>query len=144
MTKYLRMLVAWVSRAHSAIMALNDSFEYSFSDKELHFLVIGGVGLLLILLVYPLFKWLANRNRVLAITWIYALTVLLGLAFAIEIGQRVTGSGSMEFGDVVAGMGGFFAVTAVIAALRLLLWAARSVVRLFAVHRKRRAARLPG
>lgn len=130
MSKYLRVLLAWVSRAHNYILSLNDRFEYSFSDKELHFLVIGAVGLMLILLVYPVFRLLANHNRVLAITWIYALTVLLVLTFAIEIGQRITGSGTMEFGDVVAGMGGFFAVTAVIVALRLLLWTIKSVVKL--------------
>lgn len=130
MSKYLRVLLAWVSRAHNYILSLNDRFEYSFSDKELHFLVIGAIGLMLILLVYPVFKLLANHNRVLAITWIYALTVLLVLTFAIEIGQRITGSGTMEFADVVAGMGGFFAVTAVIVALRLLLWMIKSVVNL--------------
>ena len=83
----------------------------------------------MILLVYPLFKLLANHNRVLAITWIYALTVLLVLTFAIEIGQSLTGTGTMEFGDVVAGMGGFFAVTAVIVTLHLLLWIVKSIVR---------------
>ncbi|MBQ6346138.1 MAG: hypothetical protein IJI71_01120 [Clostridia bacterium] len=129
MARYLRMLVAWVSRAHSYILTLNDRFEYSFSDKELHFIVMGAIGLLLILLVYPLFKLLANHNRVLAITWIYALTVLLVLTFAIEIGQRLTGTGTMEFADVVAGMGGFFAVTAVIVTLHLLLWIVRSIVK---------------
>ena len=129
MSKYLHMLVAWMARAHDYIMTLNDSFETNFSDKELHFLVIGAMGLMLILLVYPVFKLLANHNRVLAITWIYVLTVLLVLTFAIEIGQRITGTGTMEFGDVVAGMGGFFAVTAVIVALHLLLWMVSAWVR---------------
>ena len=131
MARYLRMLVAWLSRAHNYILTLNDRFEYSFSDKELHFLVIGAVGLALILLVYPVFRLLANHNRVLAITWIYVLTVLAVLTFAIEIGQRVTGRGTMEFGDVAAGMGGFLAVTIVITALRLLLFAVKSIVALF-------------
>ena len=130
MTRYLHMLLAWVTRAHSYILSLNDRFEYTFTDKELHFLVIGAIGLLLILTVYPVFKLLANHNRVLAITWIYVLTVLLVLTFAIEIGQGITGRGTMEFGDVVAGMGGFFAVTAVIVALHLLLWCVRSIVKL--------------
>ena len=129
MARYLRILVGWMSRAHSYLLTLNDRFEYSFSDKELHFLVIGAIGLMLILLVYPLFRLLANHNRVLAITWIYALTVLLVLTFAIEIGQSLTGTGRMEFGDVVAGMGGFFAVTAVIVALHLLLWAVKRIAR---------------
>ena len=129
MARYLRMLVAWVSRAHNYILSLNDRFEYSFSDKELHFLVIGAIGLALILLVYPVFRLLANHNRVLAITWIYVLTVLLVLTFAIEVGQRVTGRGTMDFADVMAGMGGFFAVTAVIAVLHLLTWTIRQLVR---------------
>ena len=137
MARYLRMLVAWLSRAHNYILTLNDHFEYSFSDKELHFLVIGAIGLALILLVYPVFRLLANHNRVLAITWIYVLTVLLVLTFAIEIGQRITGSGTMDFSDVVAGMGGFFAVTAVIVVLHLLLWTVKSIVK--AVRRARGA-----
>ena len=130
MSKYLNLLVAWVTRVHDSIMTLNDGFEYSFSDKQLHFLVIGAIGLVLILLVYPVFRFLADRRRVLAITWIYALTVLVVLTFAIEIGQSVTRTGTMEFGDIVAGMSGFFAVTAAITALRIVLWALRSVVRL--------------
>ena len=131
MSKYLNMLVAWIARVHDMIMKLNDRFEYNFSDKELHFLVIGALGLGLILLIYPLFKLLANHNRVLAITWIYVLTVLAVLTFAIEIGQRVTGRCTMEFGDVAAGMGGFLAVTIVITALRLLLFAVKGIVALF-------------
>ena len=137
MSKYLHMLVAWASRIHGYILSLNDSFEYNFSDKELHFLVIGAVGLMLILLVYPVFKLLANHNRVLAITWIYVLTVLLVLTFAIEIGQSITGTGTMEFGDVVAGLGGFFAVTAAIIVLRLLLLAARGAAGLARGRAKR-------
>lgn len=130
MSKYLHILVAWITRAHDAIMTLNDSFETHFSDKEMHFLVIGAIGLALILLVYPLFKLLASRNRVLAITWIYVLTVLVVLTFAIEIGQHITGTGDMDFGDIVAGMGGFFAVTAVISVLHLLVWTVRSLFRM--------------
>ena len=139
MSKYLHMLVAWVTRCHNMILSLNDSFEYNFSDKEMHFLVIGAIGLALILLIYPIFKLLANRNRVLAITWIYVLTVLVVLTFAIEIGQSITGTGTMDFDDVVAGMSGFFAVTAVIVTLHLLLWMVRGLVRL--IRGTRREAR---
>ena len=138
MFKYLRVLVGWMARAHDYIMTLNDSFETNFSDKELHFLVIGAAGLALIMLIYPLFKWLANRNRVLAITWIYVLTVLVVMTFAIEIGQYITGTGSMEFGDIVAGMGGFFAVTVVICALHLIAWIARTIFSLGKEHRGKR------
>ena len=126
MGKTLTMIVAWFTRVHNAILSLNDKFETSFTDKELHFLVIGAIGLALIMLIYPFFKWLANRNKVLAITWIYVLTVLVVLTFAIEIGQSVTG------------MGGFFAVTAVIAALHFLIWVVRSLVKLGKKRREHR------
>ena len=130
MEKFLNTLLSWMARVHNYILSMNDSFETNFSDKELHFLVIGALGLGLILLVYPLFKLRANHNRVLASTWIYVLTVLVVVTFAIEIGQYITGSGTMEFGDVVAGMGGFFAVTAVITSLHLLLWIIRTIAQL--------------
>ena len=138
MAKYLNMIIRWMARAHDAILTLNDSFETHFSDKQLHFLVIGAVGLGLILLIYPVFRLLARRNRVLAITWIYVFTVLTVLAFAIEIGQTLSGTGSMDFADVVAGMTGFFAVTAALIALHLLTWAFRG---LFGLAKRRSGVR---
>lgn len=129
MSRYLHMLASWIARAHDVILSLNDRFETHLTDKALHFIVIGAIGLGLILLVYPLFRWLARRDRVLAITWIYVTTVLVVLTFAIEIGQRVTGTGNMEFGDVAAGLGGFFAVTAAMAVLHLLAWAVSRLLR---------------
>ena len=131
MTLILFKLMAWITRAHDYILTFNDRFEVNLSDKQMHFLVIGTIGLGLILIIYPLFKWLSSKKRVLAITWIYVLTVLVVLTFAIEIGQGITGTGSMEFGDIVAGMQGFFALTAVIIALRTVIWAIRTIVGLF-------------
>ena len=135
MLETLHNIVAWMTRAHDFIMTLNDRFETRLSDKQLHFIVIGAIGLLLLAAVYPVFRWLARRGRVLAITWIYALTVLVVLTFAIEIGQRVTGTGYMEFGDIAAGLGGFVAVTAAILALRLVTLSAKA---LFGLGKKRR------
>ncbi len=130
MSKYLNLLVAWIARAHDFILTLNDNYETNFSDKQLHFLVIGAVGLALILLVYPLFRWLASRGRVLAMVWIYVFTVLVVLTFAIEIGQTLTGTGSMDIADVAAGMAGFFAVTAAIVALQVAGWCIRALLSL--------------
>ena len=44
-----------IARIHNYIMHMNDRFEYDFSDKDLHFLVIGIMGMLMIFVVYPLF-----------------------------------------------------------------------------------------
>ena len=88
-------------------MQLNNAYETNFTDKELHFLVIGLLGLGMIFAIYPLFKLLAKHNHEMVIAWIYVFTVLVVITFAIEIGQRITGTGNMEFADIMYGLVGF-------------------------------------
>ncbi|CDF42190.1 putative uncharacterized protein [Roseburia sp. CAG:182] len=56
MKKFLYAMIEYVAKIHNYIMGLNDKYEYDFSDKQLHFLVIGAIGMLLIFIVYPLIK----------------------------------------------------------------------------------------
>ena len=82
MTKFLYYLVGMIASIHNKLLSLNDSFEYRFTDKELHFLVIGALGMLFIFVVYPIFKWLARNNHVMVIAWIYVFTVIIVITFA--------------------------------------------------------------
>ena len=88
-------------------MQMNNEYEYNFSDKELHFLVIGILGMAFVFVVYPVFKWLAKRDHVMVIAWIYVFTLIIVITFAIEIGQKVTNTGNMDFADIVFGIVGF-------------------------------------
>lgn len=116
--KLLYKIVEVIAYFHQKILALNDSFEYNLSDKELHFLVIGILGMGMIFAVYPIFKWLAKRNHIMIISWIYVFTMILVLTFAIEIGQKVTNTGAMEFADIVFGILGFVLMFLVFALIR--------------------------
>ncbi len=107
MKEFLYKIVEWIAEIHSYLMRINDSYEYHFSDKELHFIVIGLLGMLFIFIVYLVFKWLAKHNHVMVIAWIYVFTLILVITFAIEIGQKVTNTGTMEFADIVFGVVGF-------------------------------------
>ena len=107
MESFLYNIVALIARIHTYILTLNDQSENSFSDKELHFIIIGGLGIALILVLHPLFLWLAKTGHTMIVSFLYVLTVILVLTFAIEIGQGFTGTGSMEFDDVIYGVGGF-------------------------------------
>ncbi len=118
MTKVLYGIMEVIARIHNYIMHLNDRFEYNFSDKDLHFLVIGALGMLMIFVVYPLFKWLASRKHVMVIAWIYVFTLILVITFAIEIGQKISNTGNMEFADIVFGVMGFIVMFAVFAVIR--------------------------
>ena len=118
MKKFLYAMIEYVAKIHNYIMGLNDKYEYDFSDKQLHFLVIGAIGMLLIFIVYPLFKWLARTGHVMEISRIYVFTVILVITFAIEIGQKVTNTGNMEFADIVFGVVGFFVMFFIFALVR--------------------------
>ena len=75
MRKFLYDCVGMISKIHDKIMQLNNAYEANLSDKELHFLVIGLLGLAMIFVVYPLFKYLARKNKEMLIAWIYVTTV---------------------------------------------------------------------
>ena len=109
MANFLYVIVKMIAVIHDMIMTWNDSFETVFSDKELHFLVIGFLGMGMLFVIYPLFK-LLSENHVLVIAWIYVFTVIIVIVFAIEIGQGITGTGTMDFDDIVAGVAGFMAM----------------------------------
>ncbi len=118
MNKFLMYMINIIYTAHNKILSLNDAYEYNFTDKELHFIVIGIIGMLMIFAIYPLFKWLAKHNHIMTITWIYVFTLVIVLTFAIEIGQKAGRNGSMEFADIVFGVVGFLAMFIVFAVVR--------------------------
>jgi glycopeptide antibiotics resistance protein len=118
MKEFLYKIVEWIAEIHSYLMRINDNYEYHFSDKELHFIVIGLLGMLFIFIVYPVFKWLAKHNHVMVIAWIYVFTLILVITFAIEIGQKVTNTGAMEFADIVFGVIGFIVMFFIFSVVR--------------------------
>ena len=120
MKEILYDCVGLVAKLHDFIMGLNNAYETNFSDKDLHFLVIGILGLCMLFVIYPLFKYLAKRNHEMVIAWIYVFTVILVITFAIEIGQKVTGTGNMEFADIMYGVVGFMVMFGIFIVLRML------------------------
>ena len=111
-------MIYWVAEMHDRILMINDAGGYYFDDKQLHFIVVGVIGLLMIFIIYPIFKLLAKYNHTMVIAWIYVFTLLLVLTFAVEIGQWLSGTGSMELGDVTSGMSGFLIMFLVFAVIR--------------------------
>lgn len=116
--KLLYLIVEYIAKIHNYILRLNDAYEYNFTDKELHFLVIGVMGMGFIFCVYPIFKWLAKHDHVMVIAWIYVFTLIIVITFAIEIGQKVTNTGNMEFADIMMGIFGFIVMFFVFAVVR--------------------------
>ena len=108
MTTIITLFVNIIAKFHTKIMALNDTFGWALSDKWLHFFVIGVVGFCLLFVIQPIFKYLANHDGTIIISFVYAFTLILVITFAIEIGQKYSGSGDMDFKDILSGIAGFF------------------------------------
>ncbi len=112
MSTALKFITGIINYFHDKLIWLTKFLGLSLNDKQLHFLVIGIIGILLFGLVHKLFKYLVKYSLT-AISFIYTFTVLVVFVFAIEIGQKVTGRGNMEFQDIVEGLWGFLVVFAI-------------------------------
>lgn len=109
--KIVDLLIDIIYKTHTYFLSMNDSFEAQLSDKQLHFLIIGLLGIGMLLVIYPLFKWMAKKNLTVLISWLYVFTVLVVITFAIEIGQWYSHTGEMDFNDILAGLVGYFAMS---------------------------------
>jgi hypothetical protein len=76
-----------------------------------------------VLLIHPVFSWLAKNDHTIVVTFLYVLTVVIVIAFGIEIGQGITHTGNMEFADIMYGVVGFIAFFIVFALIRAVILA---------------------
>lgn len=126
MVRFLYYMVSGISRIHDKLLQINDTSALFLTDKQLHFVVMGLVGMGLLLVIYPLFLALSKRH-VLTIAWIYVFTVMVVLSFAIEIGQGITNTGNMDLEDVISGLAGFMLLFFIFAVLRMIFLGIRSL-----------------
>ena len=115
LTKILYFLIELITSIHNTILTWNDNNLIGLSDKDLHFVVIGILGILMIAIIYPLFKCHAKSLHIPKLTCIYVFTLIIVITFAIEIGQGITHTGTMDFVDIVAGIAGFLLMYIVLA-----------------------------
>lgn len=102
---------------------LTDMFGLHMSDKQLHFWVIGIIGMATFFIVYFFFKIIEKMKWSTAITsFIYTFTIMVVLVFAIELQQAITNRGNMEFADAVMGLWGFIVLFMIYAVLAILIY----------------------
>jgi bacteriorhodopsin len=119
MIKALQLMAEIVNLVQTLLRMLFNGFGI-ISDKQQHFWVIGIIGVIVFLLADVLFKQLAKWS-ISTISFVFALMVVLVIVFGLEIVQMVTGTGMVEFGDVMAGIWGFLVLLTVVLTLRFIL-----------------------
>ena len=118
---WLYQIVTFVAHVHDSIIAYNEGTATPFTDTQLHLIVLGLLGLLLFLLMIPLFRFMTRRGWYGLMAWLFTFSTVLFINFAIEVGQFLTRTGSFQIRDIAYGTAGFLAASAVIAAVYLLV-----------------------
>jgi hypothetical protein len=124
MTYLLKLISSTANNIHDLLIALFQTFGFNMTDKQLHFLIIGIIGMVTFLIVNVLFKYLAKYS-ISVISFIYTFTIMVVFVFAIEIEQKITKRGNMEFKDITAGLWGFLEFFGVYLALKLSIYLIR-------------------
>ncbi|EDL64337.1 hypothetical protein [Bacillus sp. SG-1] len=127
MKEGIKALAEVVNQLHDLLIMLsNDLLGLSLTDKDLHFWIMGFIGIGAFFVVFIITKWLSRLPfGVTMIAFLYTMTFMFVLVFAIEIQQAITNRGNMEFADAVIGLWGFFALFLIYAALGLIALGAK-------------------
>ncbi len=112
MGEWIRFIVEIMNNIHDLlIVVLNDVLGLQMSDKDMHFWIMGFIGITTFACVYVVSKWLSKLPYgIQIIAFLYTLTFMFVLVFAIEIQQGITNRGNMEFADAIIGLWGFFVI----------------------------------
>ena len=122
MRTLLRLIINIFNYLHTQLADLFKLSAYEFTDKQLHFIILGLFFLVLFIFVEAIFKRLAKLS-VSIISFIYVFTVGTVVALAIEVGQYQSGSGQMDFKDVTWGLYGLVIFIVVYALIRaMVVW----------------------
>jgi hypothetical protein len=117
--EFIKLTAEIVNQIHDFIELFTEKMGWDLTDKDLHFWLIGFIGIAIFLSIHPILKALASLSFT-TVSFIYTFTILVVIVFALEIQQKITGRGQMEFEDAIVGLWGFFAMFAALMAVKLL------------------------
>ena len=118
--RVIKVLANFTNNLHDLIVQITKLLNLHLTDKDLHFWMIGLLGMIAFLVFDLLFK-IISKWSVSIISFIYTVTVLVMLVFSLEIEQKITGRGSMEFADIVSGLWGFIVLFSVYLFCRIII-----------------------
>ncbi|BCB02647.1 hypothetical protein [Bacillus sp. KH172YL63] len=108
MKEGITFIVDIINNLHDMLIVLAADLGFTLTDKDLHFWIMGGIGISVFFFVYVISKILSKlRFGITALAFFYTLTFMFVLVFAIEIQQAITNRGQMEFIDAIIGLWGY-------------------------------------
>lgn len=124
MIQLIKLFMRFMNDIHDLLVHKFHNINPSYTDKDLHFIIIGIIGITIFLITDVIFKKLA-KIKVEIISFIYTFTVLMVIVFGIEIEQKITGRGQMEFNDILYGVWGFIYIFIAYILIRVIIYLIR-------------------
>lgn len=134
MVEILKLAASFINDLHDKILDIVDIAGYPLNDKQLHFIFMALIGIIIFAFTQLIFKQLAKYS-ITAISFIYTLTVMIVIVFAIEIQQKLTNRGNMEFADIVYGLYGFIYIFLVYLLIKLIVLAIKKAYNKYSNNR---------
>jgi hypothetical protein len=126
MVEILKLIASLINDLHDKVLNIVSIAGYSLNDKQLHFIFMAFIGIGIFGVTQILFKKLAKYS-ITAISFIYTLTVMIVIVFAIEIQQKLTNRGNMEFADITYGLYGFIYVFLIYLLIKFIVILAKNI-----------------
>ncbi|QIZ07562.1 hypothetical protein HFZ78_13145 [Priestia megaterium] len=109
MKEIILMLTDLLNNIHDFIQLYTSNYlNLGLNDKDLHFWIMGIIGIFVFLVVLILSKLISKMPfGITILSFLYTFTFMVVLVFAIEIQQAITNRGNMEFQDAIVGLWGY-------------------------------------
>lgn len=133
MVEILKLIASFINDLHDKVLDIVGIAGYPLNDKQLHFIFMAVIGILIFAFTQIVFKKLAKYS-ITAISFIYTFTVMVVIVFAIEIQQKLTDRGNMEFADIVYGLYGFIYVFLIYLLIKLIVLAIKKAYKKYSNH----------
>lgn len=127
MKEIILMLTELLNNVHDFInLYANSYLNLGLDDKDLHFWIMGIIGIVVFLIVLISSKFISKMPfGITILSFLYTFTFMVVLVFAIEIQQAITNRGNMEFQDAIVGLWGYIVFFLGFAIISLVLLTAK-------------------
>lgn len=136
MVEILKLVASFINDLHDKVLDIIGIAGYPLNDKQLHFIFMALIGIIIFAFTQVVFKKL-SKYSITAISFIYTLTVMVVIVFAIEIQQKLTNRGNMEFADIAYGLYGFIYIFLVYLLIKFIILAIKKIYKKYSKHSKR-------
>ncbi|MCI6690990.1 MAG: hypothetical protein MR510_00660 [Clostridium sp.] len=136
MVEILKLVASFINDLHDKVLDIVSIAGYELNDKQLHFIFMALIGIVIFAFTQIIFKKL-SKYSITAISFIYTLTVMVVIVFAIEIQQKITNRGNMEFADIAYGLYGFLYIFLVYLLFKFILLAIKMLYKKYSQQCKR-------